>query len=88
MPRTPPAEGYRLGNSAPDSHPVRSKFQKTQSFGWADLSGAVTRNPRGGSWVGLGDASPIGGRLFQTRTFTTGDQGKSLGIRRPDYGSE
>jgi hypothetical protein len=74
-------------NYPPASHPVRSKFQKTQSFGWLEGSGAAGRKPRGGDWVQIGDHSQVGQRLFETREFTTGDQGRSRGIRRPDYGS-
>jgi hypothetical protein len=86
MPRTPPAEGYRYNNSPPASHPVRSQYQRTQSFGWIPPA-ASGSNPRGGDWIPIGPGSQAGRRLFQTRTFTVGDQGKSFGIRRPDYGS-
>jgi hypothetical protein len=86
MARTPPAEGYRYGNVPPDSHPVRSVYQRDQSFGWVPPA-ASGRRPRGGDWIGIGDHSAAGQRLFENVNFTVGDQGKSRGRRRPSYGS-
>jgi hypothetical protein len=86
MPRTPPAEGYRYNNSPPASHPVRSRYQFDQSFGWLEGAGTTTSNPRGGDWVRIGAGSVVGERLFENREFTVNDQGKSRGRRRPEYG--
>jgi hypothetical protein len=86
MSRVPPAETYRYGNSAPDSHPIRSVYQRDSSFGWVPTA-ASGRRPRGGDWIGIGDHSAAGQRLFEAREFTVGDQGKSRGRRRAPYGS-
>jgi hypothetical protein len=83
MARTPPAEGYRFGNSPPDPHPTRSRYQLDQSFGWVPPA-ASGRRPRGGDWIGIGDGSAAGRRLFGNWDFQTGDQGRSRGRRRPD----
>jgi hypothetical protein len=78
--------GY--SNYPPASHPVRSAFQKDQSFGWLEGSVLGSGKLRGeGKAVVIGDASPIGQRLFEARQFTTGDQGRSRGMRRQEYGS-
>ena len=74
-------------NFPPACYPVRSVYQKDTAFGWIDRSGAVTRNPRGGAWTQIGDASPVGRRLFENVEFTTGDQGRSRGRRKEPYGS-
>jgi hypothetical protein len=68
-------------NYPPASHPVRSQYQRDQNFGWVP-SAASGRKPRGGDWIGIGDASPAGRRLFENVEFTTGDQGRSRGSRR------
>jgi hypothetical protein len=64
MARTPPAEGYRYSNQPPDSHPVRSAYQRDQSFGWVPPA-ASGRRPRGGDWIGIGDHSKVGERLLK-----------------------
>lgn len=88
MARTPPAEGYRYGNVPPASHPVRSAYQRDQSFGWVPPA-ASGSNPRRrpGGWIDIGDKSAAGQQLFGNWDFQTGDQGRSRGTRRPDYGS-
>jgi hypothetical protein len=67
-------ESYRYGNAPPDSHPTPNPFQPPQAFGWVEGSGAVTSNPRGGSWVRFGDNSVVGQRLFTDKKFTSGQQ--------------
>jgi hypothetical protein len=84
--RVPPAEVTRWDNTAPDSHPTRSAYQFDQNFGWLEGAKTTTGSPRGGSWVQIGDASPVGARLFEAVNFQTGDQGRSRGRRRPEYG--
>jgi hypothetical protein len=74
------AESYRYGNVPPDSYPVRSEFQKDQRFGWIEGSGAVTKNPRGGDWVQIGNNSEVGSRMYTSKPFTTGMQN---GRKRP-----
>jgi hypothetical protein len=74
-------------NYPPASHPVRSQFQKDQSFGWLEGAKTAVSNPRGGDWVRIDDASPVGRRLFENVAFETGDQGRSRGRRRESYGS-
>jgi hypothetical protein len=86
MARTPPSESYRYNNVPPDSHPTRSQFQHDQNFGWLEQAKTTTSNPRGGYWVNIGDASPVGSSLFEAVNFTTGDQGRSRGRRRKEYG--
>jgi len=74
-------------NYPPASHPVRSAFQKDQSFGWLDGAGTATHKPRGGDWTPIGDHSAVGARLFERVNFTTGDPGRSRGRRMKPYGS-
>jgi hypothetical protein len=67
------------------SRPVRSKFQKDQSFGWLAGAGTTTSNPGGGGgWGTISDKSPVGSRLFENVAFAGGDH---RGTRRKDYGS-
>jgi hypothetical protein len=66
--------GWPTPNVPLASHPVRSRAQRDQRFGWVEGSGAVVRRPRGGDWVEIGDHSVVGQRLFSDRTFSTGDQ--------------
>ena len=68
-------------------YPVRGKSQKDQSFGWVEGSGAVVRgSTSGGKYVVIGDASPVGKRLFERATFRTGDQnGRVRGSRLTNY---
>jgi hypothetical protein len=73
-------------NYPPASHPVRSQFQKDQSFGWLEGAKTAVSNPRGGDWVQIGDHSVVGRRFFERVQFTTGDQGRSRGQRREPYG--
>jgi hypothetical protein len=87
MARTPPAERYRYENQPPSSHPVRSQYQLDQNFGWLEGAKTAVSNPRGGDWVRIGDQFEVGRRLFGNWDFQTGDQGRSRGRRRPDYGS-
>ena len=76
-----------FSNYPPASHPVRSRFQRDQSFGWLEGAGTSGSNPGGGGSVVISDASPVGSRLFENADFTTGDQGRRRGGRRPPYGS-
>jgi hypothetical protein len=68
------------------SRPVRSKFQKDQSFGWLAGAGTTTSNPGGGGgWVKIGDHSEVGRRLFENVAFAGGNH---RGQRRQEYGSK
>lgn len=86
MARVPPAEGYRYQNQPPASHPTRSQYQRDQSFGWVPpaASGSNPNARRNSKWIGIGDASAH--PIFGAYDFQTGDQGRSQGRRRPEYG--
>jgi hypothetical protein len=71
-------------NIPPASRPVRSKFQKDQSFGWLAGAGTSGSDPRPGKPVVISDTSPVGSRLFENVAFAGGDH---RGTRRPPYGS-
>ena len=72
-------------NAPPASHPVRSRYQRDQSFGWLAGAGTTTSNPGGGGgWVIILDKSPVGSRLFENVSFAGGNH---RGTRRPPYGS-
>jgi hypothetical protein len=74
-----------FSNYPPASHPVRSRYQRDQSFGWLAGAGTTTSNPGGGGgWVKISDTSPVGDRLFENVSFAGGDR---RGQRRPPYGS-
>ena len=53
-----------FSNYPPASHPVRSRFQRDQSFGWVPPA-ASGSNPGGAGWVKIGDksANPIFGNF-------------------------
>jgi hypothetical protein len=78
-----------MSNYPPASTPIRSAYQRPQSFGWLEGSGVLGAGKlRGeGKPVVIGDHSRVGERLFEARQFSTGDQGRSRGLRRESYGS-
>jgi hypothetical protein len=79
--RVPPAEVTRWDNVAPDPHPTRSPYQRSQSFGWVPLAASGSSPRRNSKWVPIGDASAHA--IFGNYAFTTGDQPSgSRGQRR------